>query len=189
MHEAERHDQFVAQGFAGGRRVNERPDDRGRRQAAAPAMAALTLAVVQHESSRRPSAAHALRRQPQRQGVPPRAGAASNSGSSASLPLRTTTSCLVVDAETAALVLAVRRGPANDGVGRAAGRRLTAALPGASGCLAAASGQSRSRSKGAARSPATPASPSCECGRDGHHDRVALEGEGTGCRIIVANRA
>jgi hypothetical protein len=107
MHEAERHDQFVAQGFAGGRRVNERPDDRGRRQAAAPAMAALTLAVVQHESSRRPSAAHALRRQPQRQGVPPRAGAASNSGSSASLPLRTKLGSLVGSGDVAAFAFAL----------------------------------------------------------------------------------
>ncbi len=62
----------------------------------------------------------------------------------------TMNSCLVVGAESAALVLAVRRGPANDGAGRAAGRRLTAALPGASGCLAAASGQSRSCSIAAA---------------------------------------
>jgi hypothetical protein len=69
---------------------------------------------------------------------------------------------LVVGAETAALVLAVRGGAANDAAGRAAGRRLMAALPGASGCLAATSGQSRSRSEarvfgGALRTAALPA--------------------------------
>jgi hypothetical protein len=47
-------------------------------------------------------------------------------------------SCRAVGADTAARVLAVRRGAANDAAGGAAGRRLTAALLGASGCLATA---------------------------------------------------
>jgi hypothetical protein len=75
--------------------------------------------------------------------------------------LRTNSSCLVVGAETAVTACS-SGGAANDAAGRAAGRRLMAALPGASGCLAATSGQSRSRSEarvfgGALRTAALPA--------------------------------
>jgi hypothetical protein len=87
----------------------------------------------------------------------------------------------VVDgAGTAALLLAVRRATANDAAGSAGGRRLTAALPGASGCLAAASDQSRSRSKAAVSSrPTVTVALNCAAAcRRGAHRSASKRGVG-----------